>query len=312
MQTAARVLFVLTAAAYFAAFSACTRPLAEMMTSTPNRFNPLAEVSRPWPSAEEIAGADETFWVEVGPPRAKLSVSVVEPDERYKQPKATVLVLHGIFMRGLWMMPQAKMLSSAGYRAVLVDLRGHGRSGGDRLGFGRQEAEDLSQVIDELERRDLLAGRLGVYGFSYGATAAIHLAGIDDRVDAVVAVAPFCTIREEIPRFGRVMIPGAGWLVPNAVYQNALDEAGRLAEFDPDRDTALAALQQTSAQVLLIHGRGDLVIPHADSVRLHESAPQTTELVSVPWTGHITAWADPSGEVADNARRWFEGRLGGK
>ncbi|MBN2295368.1 MAG: hypothetical protein JXM70_23255, partial [Pirellulales bacterium] len=60
--------------------SGCSRPLAEMMTSTPNRFNPMADIERPWPSAEEMAGADQTFMVEVGPPHAKLSVSIVEPD----------------------------------------------------------------------------------------------------------------------------------------------------------------------------------------------------------------------------------------
>ncbi len=309
MQNTARAIVILTAT-FIAALAACSRPLAEMMTSTPNRFNPLAEVSRPWPSAEQIVGADQTFAVEVGPPQAKISVSVVEPDEQYKYPKGTVLVLHGIFMRSAWMMPQAKMLAAAGYRAVLVDLRGHGRSGGERLTFGRQEAEDLAQVIDELERRELLAGRVGVYGFSYGATAAIHLAGVDPRIDAVVAVAPFCTIRDEIPRFGRVMIPGAGWLVPEAVYQNAVDEAGRLAEFDPDSDTALEALKHTDAQVLLVHGRGDLVIPHRDSVRLHEAAPEKSELVSVPWSGHIAAWADPTGDVANHSRRWFDRWLG--
>ena len=56
--------------------------------------------------------------------------------------------------------------------------------------FGLQEAKDLSQVVDALGQRGLLAGNLGVYGISYGATTAIHLAAADRRVRAVVAVEP--------------------------------------------------------------------------------------------------------------------------
>jgi pimeloyl-ACP methyl ester carboxylesterase len=48
------------------------------------------------------------------------------------------------------MLPAAKELAEAGYRAVLVDLRGHGRSTGKYTTFGVQAAKDLSQVIDAL------------------------------------------------------------------------------------------------------------------------------------------------------------------
>ncbi len=299
---------VLLLAAVFA--SGCSRPLAEMMTSTPNRFNPMADVEKPWPSAEEMAGADQTFTVKVGPPDAKLSVSIVEPDADFMaehgQAKGTVLVLHGIFVRSVWMMPQAKMLSDAGYRAVLVDLRGHGRSSGARMTFGVQEAKDLGQVIDELQRRQLVDGNIGVCGVSYGGATSIHLAGHDPRIKAVVAVAPFSTVRDEIPHFGRVMVPGAGWIVPETLFQDAVDEAGRLAEFDPDQDTTVEAIRRTEARVLLVHGTGDLVVPHKHSVRLHEAAPEKSELVSVPWVGHVVIWVDPMGDVATKTRNWFD------
>ena len=288
----------------------CSRPLAEMMTSTPNRFNPLVELERPWPSAEQLAGADQTFAVEVGPPQAKLSVSIVEPDEDFMaehgRAKGTVLVLHGIFVRSVWMMPQADMLAGGGYRAVLVDLRGHGRSSGGRMTFGVQEAKDLSQVIDELQHRGLVEGNIGVCGVSYGAATAIHLAGHDPRIKAVVAVAPFSTVRDEVPHFGRIMVPGAGWMVPESLFQDAVDQAGRLARFDPDRDTTVEAIKQTEARVLLVHGTGDLVVPHKHSVRLHDAAPEKSELVSVPWVGHVVIWVDPMGDVAKKTREWFD------
>jgi alpha-beta hydrolase superfamily lysophospholipase len=74
-----------------------------------------------------VAGVDQQFQVKVGPPEASLSVSVIEPEGGIEQTKGTVLVLHGVHTRSFWMLRQVKDLAGAGYRAVLVDLRGHGR-----------------------------------------------------------------------------------------------------------------------------------------------------------------------------------------
>lgn len=169
-------------------------PLAEMIVSAPNRLNPLVGPQNPLPPVELLTGASKSFLVTVGPPEATLSVSIVEPPDTAKEPKGTIIVLHGIVARGVWMMKTAKMLAKSDYRVVLVDLRGHGRSTGKYLTYGLQEAKDLSQVINVLEEQNLVAGKLGVYGVSYGATTSIHLAGQDPRIGAVVAVAPFIVL----------------------------------------------------------------------------------------------------------------------
>ena len=205
-------------------------PLAEVMASLPNRINPLAGETNPLPPLERLLGVDQQFWVKVGPPEASLSVSLVEPRVKSPAPRGTILVLHGVMDHSATMLPAARTMADAGYRAVLVDLRGQGRSTGKYMTFGVQEAKDLSQVIDAIERRGLLAGNLGVYGISYGATTSIHLAAADRRIRAVVAVEPFCTAREEVPHFARVVAPGVGSLISDKTYQHSLDEAGRIAQ----------------------------------------------------------------------------------
>jgi dipeptidyl aminopeptidase/acylaminoacyl peptidase len=151
-----------------------------------------------------------------------------------------------------------------------------------------------------------VAGKLGVYGISYGATTSIHLAAIDHRIQAVVAVEPFSTAREEVPHFARVVAPGVGLLIPDQTYQESLDEAGRLAHYDPDEADAVRAIQRTSAPVLIMHGKNDLVVPHEQSERLHAAAPDHTELELIPYLGHVGLWADPGGHVAKRARDWFD------
>ncbi|MGA2254020.1 MAG: alpha/beta fold hydrolase, partial [Thermoguttaceae bacterium] len=241
------------------------QPLAEVIASVPNRINPWAAETNPLPPIERLLGVDQQFWVKVGPPEASLSVSVVEARGT---PRGTILMLHGVLDRSAVMLPAARGLANAGYRVVLVDLRGRGRSSGKYMTFGLQEAKDLSQVIDAVERRGLLAGRLGVYGISYGATTSIHLAAADRRVRAVVAVEPFSTAREEVPHFARVVAPGIGLLISDKTYQDSLDEAGRIAHYDPDEADAVKAIQRTSAPVLIMHGTNDWVVPHQQSERL--------------------------------------------
>jgi pimeloyl-ACP methyl ester carboxylesterase len=249
---------------------------------------------------------DEQFQVRVGPPEAVLSVSVVEPEPAMQPPKGTILVLHGIYARSLWMLGAANSLAKAGYRAVLVDSRGHGRSTGDYATYGIQEARDLSQLIDVLQQRGLVSGQIGAFGHSYGATTSIHLAAVDPRVRAVVATSPFSSMREEVPQYGQAMVPGIGVVLSDETIQEAIDEAGRRAGFDPDEASAVKAIRQTTAQVLLIHGKNDRVTPYEQSLHLHEAARDHSELVLVPLHGHTTIWADPTSEVSVRTRAWFD------
>ena len=207
------------------------------------------------------------------------------------------------------MLGTARMLAEDGYRAVLVDLRGHGRSSGEWLTYGVGESRDISQVIDELGERGLIAGSLGVYGISYGATTSIHLAGGDSRIKAVVAVAPFSTMRDVVGDYARTALPGIEGLIDDAAFDQAVDEAGDAADFDPDIASAVDAVRRTQAKVLIVHGTDDWLVPPYHAVRLYEAGCGHAELVLVPRTGHIKIWFDPTHEVANQARRWFEKSL---
>ena len=34
-----------------------------------------------------------------------------------------------------------------------------------------------------------------------------------------------------------------------------------------------------------------------------------SQLVLLPWTGHLTAWLDPFGQVGEETHRWFDTHL---
>ena len=208
-------------------------------------------------------------FVDVGPPAARLAVEVVEPK---LPPRATIFVLHGIRDHKENLRHWAEHLSEAGYRAVLVDSRGHGHSTGDWLTYGVFESHDLSQLVDGLH----LDGPIGVMGVSYGGATAVEWAGREPRVRAAVAVAPFASLRDIVPIYTPRTIPIVGWLVPRFVQMRTVDAAGRLAGFDPDAASPVAAARATHTPILLIHGKSDTTVPLHQSELIAAGAPSVT------------------------------------
>jgi pimeloyl-ACP methyl ester carboxylesterase len=236
--------------------------------------------------------------VDVGPPDAVLSLAVIDAPD----PRGTVFVLHGIRDSKASMRGWGDMLARAGYRAILVDLRGHGRSTGDTLTYGVVEAVDLTQVLDALEARKLIVGPVGVMGNSYGAAVAIQWAGRDPRLEAVIAVAPFASLRAVVP--GYAFVP-----LPSSFVNRVIDLAAARGRFDPEAASPVDAIQRTRAAVLLIHGRDDRRIPSWHSERIHAAGAGHSELVIVEGAGHDSVAGAPETHLAERASRWFAAYL---
>ncbi|MFT3766800.1 MAG: alpha/beta fold hydrolase [Minicystis sp.] len=276
---------------------------AGALVYAPNAGRPPAADADPLPAG--LAG--RALRVEVGPPRAALAVWVLDPAGA---PRGTVFVLHGIRDRKRSLVGWGQHLTALGYRAALVDHRGQGASSGDFMTYGVVESRDLGQVADTLAREGLLAGRLGVMGTSYGAATAIEWAGADPRVAAVIAVAPFASLRAVVPRYVELLLPGVGGLVPGAVVTRAITRGGRTAGFDPDGASPLDAIGKTRAPVLLVHGKDDQHILPWHSESLHARAPDHSELLLVDGEDHISINADRHGVLWAHAEPWLARALG--
>jgi pimeloyl-ACP methyl ester carboxylesterase len=179
-----------------------------------------------------------------------MSVWIVEPR---LPPRGTVIVLHGIRSDKSSVAGLAKQIAEQGYLVLVPDLPGHGRSSGDWLTYGVRETGVVAALLDELGALGRLKGRVGIVGISYGAAVAIQLAAVDTRVRAVVAVAPFGSLRGVVPHYVEHYLPLVGRLVPDAFIQEGVDQAGALAGFDPDEASPLRAISRTRAQILLSH-----------------------------------------------------------
>ena len=101
---------------------------------------------------------------------------------------AAVLLLPGSGSTRTAVLGQAAVLARHGYGALLVDTRGHGRSGGHAMDFGWWGDRDITAAVSFLARQPgVHAGKIAVLGESMGGEQALAAAGADPRIRAVVA-----------------------------------------------------------------------------------------------------------------------------
>jgi pimeloyl-ACP methyl ester carboxylesterase len=293
---------ILSALSLLAVQPGCASWIAKRIVIAPNHrsWEPLP----PEPIPPKLNGlhSPEILRLQVGPPPATLSVLVAQGAG---SPRGTILVLHGWHKKKEDRIKLSLPLLAAGFRVVLVDLRGHGSSTGRWLTYGVVESADLSQVIDQLESRGAIAGRLGVFGISYGAGIAIQAAAADPRICAAVAVSPFSSLRSVFPRSVRLFVPFYGWFLSDEGADGILERAGEMARVDLWEASPLKAISRAGTPLLLIHGAKDLLIPPQHSRMLVQAAKERAALVLLQGIGHNSIHRDPAGEVSRLSLDWF-------
>lgn len=215
-----------------------------------------------------------------------------------------VFILHGGGDGKMSFIGLGEKLLRAGFSVALVDARGHGESGGNVLSYGVFESSDLRRVRDFIGTHGYSVDRVGVIGFSYGAATSIMWAARDPHVAAVVAVAPYASLRSVAPGYTARMVPAGAWL-PNFVTSLVVTVAGRLGGFDPD-DSPFARAPKVATPTLLVHGEQDVHVPPGHSLILKPRLPNG-ELVIVPGMSHEDMFDHP--RVFDAAVLWFRGNI---
>jgi uncharacterized protein len=100
---------------------------------------------------------------------------------------AAVLALAGSGSTRDDLLDHASMLARHGFGVLLVDVPGHGGSGGEPMEFGWGGESYLRPALRALAERSDVTRPIGVFGLSMGGEQAITLAASDARVAAVVA-----------------------------------------------------------------------------------------------------------------------------
>lgn len=214
-----------------------------------------------------------------------------KPDHARLLPaRGSVVLLHPWGMEGSAMAAWGLMFASAGYVAVMPDLRSQGRSGNAPVGYGPREATDIVDLMHALRAEHRLPEPLYLLGASYGATVALFAAPQLPEVRGVIALEPYADAVAVIHRAPASGLFGyrwlARWLSPHEMDM-AIARASRklgvnLATLDPGD-----ALARTSVCTLILRGTDDVLIS-ASAMRALARRSSRARYVDVPGEGHLS------------------------
>jgi fermentation-respiration switch protein FrsA (DUF1100 family) len=201
--------------------------------------------------------------------------------------KGIVVVLHG--MDGTdasTMLGHARFLYDAGYSSLVLDMRAHGRSGGERIGLAFEEPRDVSAALDWVAAQPELRDQpLALLGLSMGGATALRTAAIRPEVDAVISVSAFASVDRVLGQGMRLM--GApeeliGIYTPFTRLAMLTLYGAWPSAASPERDIPSI----TPRPVLIAHGDADDQIPVENATLLKNAAGDNAELWIVPGAGH--------------------------
>lgn len=250
-------------------------------------------------------------------------------------PAAVVVLVHGFLEHGGRHADVAAVLNRHGYAVYAIDLRGHGKSEGDRV-FVKSFLEHLRDVelfLDHVRKQQPGRPRFLV-GFSMGGTIAASLAarGLAD-VRGLVLAAPAVQIGGGVFPVLRLLAGVLGRLLPRLSlvrmgFRNMSRDPEVVAQVErdplafhgcfPARTGAeiLAAtrrledtMEAIELPLLILHGTGDLVTDVEGSRQLHARARSTDKTLKLYDGLYHDLFHEPEKErVVADLVEWLDAR----
>ncbi len=197
---------------------------------------------------------------------------------------------------------RAAALAGEGFGVLMLDVRGHGGSGGEANLLGWYGELDVKPGIDYLlARGDVRNGRVGVVGMSMGGQQAVAAAGDDPRIRAVVADGVVGRHSSEIDAPNA--IDGLmGWMMMQVT---------ELTTGAPHPTPLVDAVRAASPhQVLVIAaGKGAMGMEADFANQLVNASPKTVEVWNVDDVSHTQAFSKHRGEWTARVTEFLDAAL---
>jgi dipeptidyl aminopeptidase/acylaminoacyl peptidase len=195
-----------------------------------------------------------------------------------------IIICHGVGANKSDFTELAVALSRRGYAVLLFDFRAHGDSGGSRSSLGYHEQKDIAAALAFLKARPgINPKRIGIYGFSMGASAAVLSAASTREFSAVVVDSAFTSLKDmartavtgfyHLPSFPFLHLAVLGYELYFQTGIGHVSPVGVIKDLSP-------------TPVFIIAGDGDTLIPAENGRRLFAAAQEPKELWIIPGADH--------------------------
>lgn len=199
------------------------------------------------------------------------------PSERME---GVVVLLHGIGGSRASMIERARVLYGEGYSIVMIDLQGHGESGGQQITLGHLERHDARAAV-EFARLHHPGEPIGVIGVSLGGASALFASPL--QIDALVLESVYPNIRDAVSNRVEAKL-GPVAMIPTALLLVQLRP--RLG-ISADDLRPIDRVPHVHCPLLVVSGCEDLHTTALESQRLFDAAVQPKELWMVEGAAHV-------------------------
>jgi pimeloyl-ACP methyl ester carboxylesterase len=235
----------------------------------------------------------------------KLSGWFLTPTNQESASPMTLILSHGYagtrLEKGLPALSLAKTLVEAGYFVLMFDFRNSGLSSGHLTTVGFLEKQDLLGAIDWV--REHQPGKIGLIGYSMGATTSLLAAAEVPDIAGIVADSPYSQLKpylkQNLSVWSRLPNFPFTWLIITILP--------RLTGIDPHQVDALIAVQQIYPRpVLFIHSQDDSAIPFTHSAKMWRMHQDRFEFWKTEKAGHVGTYQLYTQEYTSRVLAFFE------
>lgn len=218
---------------------------------------------------------------------------------------AAIIAVHGLAGNRVQTLPYAHLLAQHGYGILMVDMRAHGASGGDRFPAEWESELDMLAATDYVRQRpDVQPGRIGALGFSSGGHAVLYGAARSQDIRAVIAEGASNSRAEDIfalpevrPLWFMAPLP---WLADRIVeLLSGVSAAAPLK----------TVVTRIAPRPLLLIAGGQTPYEAPFALRYAASAGPSAQVWVVPEAGHVGGLSARPEEYAQRMTSFFDAHL---
>ncbi len=196
--------------------------------------------------------------------------SHIKPIIINKNNNKIIIFCHGITNNRWSLFYCIHLFLQLGYQVIIYDARGHGLSDPSEVSLGKEEAEDLEDII-KWTKKNCQLEKIGLYGFSMGASTIIFWLNKYQNLHSEIKI---CICESVFDRFSRNLKFAIGSDNPDDLrfkafkYLIDINVGKKLHEINP----ILVMPPSLRVNLLLLHGMNDRAINWKSSYNIWEQS----------------------------------------
>lgn len=201
----------------------------------------------------------------------------------------TALVVHGFNGSKEQMGAYAAMFHQLGYNVLVPDLRGHGASQGNVVGFGWLDRLDNLKWVHKIIAENGAHSKIVLFGISMGASSVVMASGehLPSQVKALVVDSPFTTADAEISHQAKALYGLPRWpLVPVTSMITKIRAGYSFKEAN-----GLKEIRRNQTPIFFIAGLKDKFVPYHMSEQLYHATKAPKAIWLVPKAKHVMSFS---------------------